>query len=233
MRTINIIEIGEVKLKKSRLAKRLILKIDSSGNPVVTIPSIVPYAVAKKFAIQNASWIEKNMNKEQVETLMNGSKIGSEHVVLFKPTTTSKISSRVQNSTISISYPHNLDVSSSEVQAEAKKASVRALRAEANEQLPSLLSSIAEHFGYKYKSVSIKKMNSRWGSCSSSGEIVLNIWLMQLPEDLINYVLCHELAHLNNHNHQAKFWSEVEAMVPDYKILRKQLKNYQPKLKLA
>lgn len=233
MRTVDIIGIGEVKLKKSRLAKRLILKIDSSGNPVVTIPSLVPYVVAKKFAIQNAAWIQKHLDNNPKEFIADGSKVGSEHVIVFKSTSSDKISSRVQNSKIIISHPNNHEISSEAVQAEAIKAATRALRAEANDQLPALLSSIAEYFGYKYESVSIKKMHSRWGSCSSSGEIVLNIWLMQLPEDLINYVLCHELAHLNNHNHQAKFWSEVEAMVPNYKILRKQLKNYQPRLKLA
>lgn len=233
MRTVNIIGIGEVKLKKSPLAKRLILKIDASGNPVVTIPKMVPYIVAKKFALQNAPWIQKHLEDNPVEIIEDGSKVGSEHVIVFRTGSSEKISSRVQNSKIVVSYPDKYQMASVPVQAEAAKASTRALRAEANDQLPALLSSIAEHFGYQYKSVSVKKMHSRWGSCSSSGEIVLNIWLMQLPEELINYVLCHELAHLNNHNHQAKFWSEVEAMVPNYKILRKQLKNYQPKLKLA
>ncbi len=233
MRTVNIIGIGEVKLKKSPLAKRLILKIDASGNPVVTIPRMVPYIVAKKFAVQNAPWIQKHLEDNPVEFIEDGSKVGSEHVIVFNPSRSDKVSSRVQNSKIVISCPQKYEISSEAVQTEAIKASTRALRAEANDQLPALISSIAENFGYHYKSVSIKKMHSRWGSCSANGEIALSIWLMQLPENLINYVLCHELAHINNHNHQAKFWSEVEAMVPDYKVLRKLLKKYQPKLKLT
>lgn len=233
MRTIDIIGIGEVKLKKSRLAKRLILKIDSNGSPVVTIPSMISYSIGKRFAIQNAPWIQKHLNSERPKLISDGSLVGSEHVIAFKPTDSDKITSRVQNSIVVVSHPRQLNNSSAEVQRVAKNAAIRALKAEANDQLPALLSSIAENFGYEYKSVSIKKMHSRWGSCSTTGEIALSIWLMQLPEDLINYVLCHELAHLNNHNHQSQFWAEVETMIPDYRILRKQLKNYQPKLNPA
>lgn len=233
MRTINIIGVGEVKLKKSRLAKRLILKIDSNGTPVVTMPSFTPYIVAKKFALQNAAWIQKHMQNERVELITDGSLVGSEHSVIFKPSSADKISSRVQSSIITISYPEQSDISATAVQTEAKKAAIRALKNEANDQLPALLHQIGEDFGLKYQSVSIKKMHSRWGSCSSKGEIALSIWLMQLPENLINYVLCHELAHLKHHNHKNEFWTEVESMVPDYKQLRKQLKAYQPKLLIA
>lgn len=233
MRIINIQGVGEIRIIKSRLARRIILKINSNGQPVVTLPKLTPYIIGKKFAIENAGWIQKHMGSQNIELIKDGSKIGSEHTVKFKPSRANTISSRVQNSVITISFPSDLLSSDAIVQAEAKKAAIRALRAEANNQLPALLKVIADEYGYKYNSVSIKKMHSRWGSCSSAGDIALSIWLMQLPDNLINYVLCHELSHLNNHNHQAKFWSEVESMVPDYKILRKQLKAYQPRLLIA
>ena len=86
------------------------------------------------------------------------------------------------------------------------------------------------HHGYKYKSISVKNMRSRWGSCSNAGLINLNIWLVQLPEELIEYVCCHELAHLNNPHHQKSFWDELEGMVPDYKQRRRKLKAYSPSL---
>ncbi len=73
-------------------------------------------------------------------------------------------------------------------------------------------------------------MKSRWGSCSTTGVINLNIWLMQLPDSLIEYVCCHELAHLNNPHHQKEFWEELSKMIPDYRECKKILKTHSPSL---
>lgn len=233
MRVINIPGVGDVKIVKSRLAKRIILKINSSGDPVVTLPQLTPYVIGKRFAIENSAWLQKHTTKQKPSIIPNGAKIGSEHTLRYKLSENGKLYSRVRDSVITISYGKNLSFDDSKVQLEAQKASIRALKIEAESILPELINIIADQNGYKYNSVSIKKMHSRWGSCSSKGDISLSIWLMQLPDDLVNYVLCHELAHLKHHNHQSSFWEEVENMVPNYKLLRKQLKNYTPKLMLA
>ena len=70
--------------------------------------------------------------------------------------------------------------------------------------------------------------NTRWGSRSSSGTISLNIGLMNLPQELSDYVILHELAHINHMDHSEKFWAEVAEHDPKYKQHRKALKGYSP-----
>ena len=68
----------------------------------------------------------------------------------------------------------------------------------------------------------------RWGSCSSDQMITLSYFLMQLPWDLIDYVILHELAHTKHLNHGPGFWSELEALCPDARARRKSIKEFRP-----
>lgn len=72
----------------------------------------------------------------------------------------------------------------------------------------------------------LRKQKSRWGSCSSGKKISLNVNLMKCPENIIDYVIFHELCHLRYMDHSEKFWNEVRKYVPDYRKLRRQLKFY-------
>ena len=76
----------------------------------------------------------------------------------------------------------------------------------------------------------LSNAKSRWGSCNSKKEIRLNWRLLQAPPHIINYVICHELAHLKEMNHSAKFWAVVASIYPDYKTAEKELKAWSPKL---
>jgi hypothetical protein len=69
-------------------------------------------------------------------------------------------------------------------------------------------------------------MKSKWGSCSSIGKISLNTWLQALPDDLVAYVVFHELAHLKVRNHGPAFKALIRAEFPDYRSLDKKLKLY-------
>lgn len=74
--------------------------------------------------------------------------------------------------------------------------------------------------------VYFKKMKSRWGSCSSKKNISINIYLNYLPENLIEYVVFHEIAHLVELNHSKKFWNIISSKFPDYKNLENELSVY-------
>jgi predicted metal-dependent hydrolase len=76
----------------------------------------------------------------------------------------------------------------------------------------------------------ISNARTRWGSCNSKKEVRLNWRLLQAPPHLINYVICHELAHLKEMNHSARFWAVVASIYPDYKAAEKELKIWSPKL---
>ncbi len=71
----------------------------------------------------------------------------------------------------------------------------------------------------------LSNARTRWGSCSSRGDIRMNWRLLQAPPHLINYVICHELAHLKEMNHSTKFWAIVASLYPDYKAAEKDLKH--------
>ena len=76
-----------------------------------------------------------------------------------------------------------------------------------------------------YNRVSVRDQKTRWGSCSSKGNLNFNYRLFYLSEELLDYVVVHELAHRRHMNHSKDFWQEVEVYFPDYNACRKQLKE--------
>lgn len=85
----------------------------------------------------------------------------------------------------------------------------------------------AAWMGVTYGKVSLRYQKTRWGSCSSSGNLNFNYALALVPERLADYVIVHELAHRRHMNHSADFWSEVERYFPEYKECRRELRKYQ------
>ncbi len=89
---------------------------------------------------------------------------------------------------------------------------------------------LAAKLGVATPPLTLSNAQSRWGSCNSRGEVRLNWRLLQAPPHIINYVICHELAHLKQMNHSAKFWAVVEQLFPNYKLAEKELKALSPQL---
>ena len=80
--------------------------------------------------------------------------------------------------------------------------------------------------GVTYNRIFIKEQKTRWGSCSSLGNLNFNWKLILLDEELLDYVVVHELAHRKQMNHSPTFWVEVERVLPDYRERRRWLKNW-------
>lgn len=83
-----------------------------------------------------------------------------------------------------------------------------------------------KHFQKPIKGVKLKYNHSNWGSCSTNGYINLSTRLLFAPDDVIDYVIIHELAHLIEFNHSKKFWQIVQSVMPDYKAKEKWLKDH-------
>lgn len=90
----------------------------------------------------------------------------------------------------------------------------------------------AERMDVEYGRITIRGQATRWGSCSSLGNLNYNWKLILLPEQLQDYVIVHELAHRREMNHSPRFWAIVEQYLPDHKERRKQLRTYEQQLGL-
>lgn len=84
----------------------------------------------------------------------------------------------------------------------------------------------SELMGISYGRISMRNQKTRWGSCSSDGNLNFNCRLLYVPLELLDYVVVHELAHRRYMNHSPEFWREVERYMPDYRERRASLKRY-------
>jgi predicted metal-dependent hydrolase len=80
-------------------------------------------------------------------------------------------------------------------------------------------------YNFKFNNISIKNQKTRWGSCSRNGNLNFNYKIAILPDKLADYLVVHEISHLGQFNHSAKFWALVAQTIPDYKNIRKELKG--------
>lgn len=103
---------------------------------------------------------------------------------------------------------------------------------QAAERLPQRLHQFSGQLGVEPVRVQIRAQKSRWGSCSSTGDISLNWRLVLLPLKLADYVLVHELCHLKHMNHSRDFWRLVASLIPDYRNRRERIAILQPSLAL-
>ena len=96
---------------------------------------------------------------------------------------------------------------------------------EAKKVLAARLEQLAEKHGFTYNRVSLRNQQTRWGSCSCKNNISLNVKLVLLSEELIDYVMLHELVHTRVHNHSKKFWNELSRYVADARVVAKRLRS--------
>lgn len=91
------------------------------------------------------------------------------------------------------------------------------------EHIPERVAHYASIMGVSYGRITIREQKTRWGSCSDKGNLNFNWKLVLMPEEVLDYVVVHELAHRKEMNHSKEFWKIVEKVFPDYKERRKTL----------
>lgn len=195
----------------------------------------VPYRTSEKtinrIVQEKASWIIKHRdnyriqdNKKLNKSYINGERYffrGIESVLKIERSKKSFV--RFYDGTIELGLDKSDD-------AEAiKKLLYRGYKNEALVLLPMIFNRIIERHEdqmFKPTGLVIRAMKRRWGSCSNKGKITLSTELIKLPDLYIEYVIIHELCHLRHHNHGAGYYNLLSELFPDWKSIRKELRNY-------
>lgn len=232
-KSFDVPDIGTITIYKRRGTRSLRLTLTPDGAVRVTIPFWAPYQAGLTFAQSRQAWIAAQPRADDT-VLRSGFAVGKTRRLVFMPTHgTTQTKTSVRKQEVVVSHPASLPIESSAVQTAARNACFRALKQEATALLTPRLNQLAREHGFTYRSLRIKRMKTRWGSCDQHTNIVLNLYLMQLPWQLIDYVILHELTHTKVLNHGADFWAAFEAVLPNARKLRRATRSYQPRLAIV
>ncbi len=225
--------IGLVKLYKKRGSRSLRISVSVDGSIRVSLPAWASYSSGIEFAKSQREWIGGQLAKRRRTPLLHGQAVGKAHHLFFNASGSHKsVAAKISHGQILVNHPAHQSPEDAAVQLATLKYCERALKKEADQLLPLRLSELATKHSFNYRSVSTRRLKSRWGSCNSAGDITLNIYLMQLPWTIIDYVILHELTHTRLLKHGPEFWSELERLLPKAKALRKLIRTYEPDLRV-
>ena len=217
-------EFGEIEVRRIS-SNTISLRPLTNGRLVARMPFFVPIRELTKLIDHSREDLRKTLSSNNRQhTFNNGDRIGKSHRLQI--TVGVRESIRLQDLDIHVTIREQM--SEAERQQLIRDGVAKALRKEAKAYLPRRLYYLSTKTGLKYNRVQFTHAKSRWGSCSSTGTISLNIMLMTLPQELIDYVLLHELTHTKHMNHGSDFWRDLESVCSNYKLKRKQLKTFSP-----
>lgn len=221
-------EFGKITIRRSARASQVRLRVAPDGTLRASLPLYAPTFLVKRLIKTSRDALRTMLAQAQpITTYSDGMRIGKSHTLIVHQTVgVFQVNRRAQQ--IIVSLPKDKLLTDTVVVRAVRDIIITALRLEAKSYLPKRLAFLAKKFGFSYKKVRFSHASGRWGSCTSEGTISLNIALMKLPFELIDYVLIHELAHTKHMNHSPEFWSLVCVGDPLYKDHRSTLKREAP-----
>jgi predicted metal-dependent hydrolase len=205
------------------------LKIDGTGMTVAASLT-TPIAVVEDMISKNRVWVLKKLGEwssrrivaQRWETGATVPFMGEPLTLMIDAGVSRHHVERVdQHLFVRLKVSDPLDVNL--VAQEAEKAVVTWIRRQALPHLAQRAFFFSRLHNITPPRVYLSSANSRWGSCNSKREVRFSWRLMKAQPALIDYVVCHELAHLRHMNHSAAFWQEVERMCPEYEALKQEL----------
>jgi len=190
----------------------------------------IPAREGIKFLDKKMKWVEEardKMSERRVTELIEMPYATRNFTLRLNPVNTLRRSSHLAGNEIVVNYPAQEHYTDLEVQAAIKRGIEKAWRVEAKEILPKRLEELARQAGLSFRSVSIRRSTTRWGSCSSTNDISLSLFLMRLPDRLIDYILLHELCHTIHKNHSKRFYGLLDGLCDGHNAgLRRELRKY-------
>lgn len=231
MPTITDEEFGTITLRRSARASHVRIRVAPDGRLRASLPLYAPVFLVKRLVHTSREELRAMLAEQHSDSVFeHGMQIGKSHTLLTRTSSNKKTAVRRSGQQIIVHLPKDKTLSDPLVAREVRDSVIDALRIEAKSYLPKRLAFLAKNHGFSYQKIRFSHASGRWGSCSSSGTISLNIALMKLPFELIDYVLVHELSHTVEMNHSQAFWQLVESGDPQYRLHRRNLKKETPSI---
>lgn len=207
------------RLKPNPRAKRLILRLDpETDGAVITCPPGVSRAEALAFAGRHTAWLEARLVAQPARTeFVDGAEVpflGIPHVVCLRPDQGRRVT-RTAGEICVGGDP-----------AFAARRLTDWFKREARRRILEEVPVFCARLGVRAGRVTVRDTRSRWGSCAGSGNLSFSWRLIFAPEDVLRYVVAHEVAHLREHNHGRRFWTLVEEVCPDMTAARAWLRAH-------
>jgi predicted metal-dependent hydrolase len=209
-----------IEFVRVRRARRYILRVKPDGSLRVTVPSGGSRREAEQFVRKHQRWINGERSRVQVEHAPRVWADGSDVMLRGQRV---RLAVERRGSAVIVSYGDR--------QVKARESNdVRSiveddLRKLAKAELIPRLRELAKRHNLTPGAVVIRNQRSRWGSCARNGNIALNFRLVQMPPDVRDYVLLHELMHIKQQNHSRRFWRLVESVCPRFREAERWLKT--------
>ena len=210
-----------LRLVRNRRARRYVLRLTADGVARVTVPRTGTLREGRAFAVRNQAWLERQLLRQAARPASPRAwQAGTE--IFFRGESvrleTEANGSRARLGPETIRVPDGA--------SDPRPCIERHLRSLATLELPPRVFELAAPHGLAVARVQVRNQRSRWGSCSRRGTISLNWRLVQVPAAVRDYLIFHELAHLRQMNHSARFWREVERLCPGYAAAERWLKDH-------
>lgn len=213
----------EAKIDKIIKSKRktLAIEINSYGNVIVRAPLRIDKKTVFKILEQKSSWIEKS-KKKILQNQIPEKKFENGECFLFLG---KSIELRLKQQKENLIFDNKNFILS-----ENKKSSVKQIlsswyKEKAQEIFKQKIEKFSYQYNFKYAKIKLSSANRQWGSCNAKNNISLTWRLIMAPDEIIDYVIVHELVHTKIKNHSKTFWTNLGNIIPDYKIRRKWLKT--------
>ena len=216
-------------LLEHRARRTIGLKITETGLVVHAPKRIFAYQLSQILQ-EKSGWILTKLKSREANLVEKIQWLDGEQLLFLGQDITLKV---IESSKRFIHFERNeltVHAPAGNIQASCRASVLCWYKKQATLDLNRRLEVFAAKLGVNSPPLSLSNANSRWGSCNSRGQVRLSWRLLQAPPHIINYVICHELAHLKQMNHSAQFWAVVENLFPNYKIAEKELKILSPQL---
>lgn len=203
-------------------ARRYLLRLTPEGAARVTIPRGGSATEARRFAERSKGWLEQALQRHAARPVRARLWPVGTPILFRGESAVIEMAAGVTGNAVRFGSEV---VKATDGVTDFRPAIEKHLRQLATQELPPRVHAYAVQHRVAVSRISVRNQKSRWGSCSRRGTISLNWRLIQTPLHVQDYIILHELMHLRQMNHSARFWREVKSVCPDYEVAERWLKQ--------